>query len=291
VIVAHAFTAETTKRGVLFILLLGFTIQSLVVVASPFFIYQTPNVEQYLFLGSACLLLFCIKLLYVDDNISVDAHDHALVVSRAGGFFFNIGQFCLLLAMTVLSSGMDLLMHSYLAAQEALPDNAKNLVCGGFSAVVLSIAFIKSMHVRRVPNEALHKRMFFMAYGIQVLVTFTIAYVTFRMCVDEGYFAILQSNEIVMLFFLSGSAFFLVVISWLDEAVELSLYSGNDAQRFRVHAFGFWPCLRSDDLDIEPNAGGGMPRISTERLSLLSKDMRMTQRIEKYDTLLQGEDA
>jgi len=142
------FHAETTKRGVLFILLLGFTIQSLVVVASPFFIYQTPNLEQYLFLGSACLLLFCIKLMFVDDNISVDARDHALVVSRTAGFFFNIGQFCLLLSMTVLSSGMDLLTHSYLAAQEALPDNAKNLVCGGFSAVVLSIAFIKSMHVR-----------------------------------------------------------------------------------------------------------------------------------------------
>ena len=231
--------------------------------------------------------------MYVDDSYSIEARDHALLVSKAAGFFFNIGQFCLLLAMTVLGSGLDLLTHSYLAAQEALPDNAKNLVCGGFSAVVLCNSFLKSLHIRRVPKEKMHRHMFFLAYGIQVLVTLTVVYVTFRMCVDEGYFAILQTNEIVMLFVLSVSALFMVILSWLDEGVEISLYKGGDASRYRVHAFVLWPCLRVDDLDIMPEPPAPLPRVPTERLSLLARqsntNLRMTTRIEQYDSLLQSE--
>ena len=69
--------------------------QSIILVASPFFDYQTPSMEQFFFLGLPCFLLFCIKLLYVDDSFSVDPKDHALLVNRAAGFFFH-GTFTLI---------------------------------------------------------------------------------------------------------------------------------------------------------------------------------------------------
>jgi len=241
------FIAETRDRNILFTLLLGFTLQSLVTVASPFFDYQSPNIEQYLFLGSACLLLFCIKLMYVDDSKSIEARDHAIFVSKIAGFFFNTGQFCLLLAITMLGTGMDLLTHSYLAAREALPDNAKKLVCGAFAAIVLLNAFLKSLHIRRMPKDRYHQYLFYFAYGIQIVVSLTVAYITSRMCFDVGFYNLLQANEIVMLFALSGAALFMVLISWLDEVVELSLYKDGDVNRFRVRAFYLWPCLKFDD--------------------------------------------
>ena len=88
--------------------------------------------EQYAFLGSFCLMLFCIKLLYVDDNYTSLGKDHALLVNRYAGLFFNFGQFTLTLSTTILGAGLNLMTHSYLAATQALSDNAKVLVCGGF---------------------------------------------------------------------------------------------------------------------------------------------------------------
>lgn len=37
--------------------------------------------EHYCFIGAACLMFFCIKLLYVDDSDTL-AEDHALLVNR-----------------------------------------------------------------------------------------------------------------------------------------------------------------------------------------------------------------
>lgn len=291
---ASDYQVETTDRNVLFILLLGFTLQSLVKVASPFFDYQSPSLEQYLFLGAACLLLFCIKLMYVDDSKSIEARDHALFVSRVAGFFFNIGQFCLLLAMTVLGSGMDMLTHSYLAAQEALPDNAKKVVYGGFSAIVLLNAFLKSLHIRRMPKDMFQQYMFYFAYGIQLVVSLTVIYVTFRMCFDDGFYSLLQTNEIVMLFVLSGASLFMVIISWLDEVVELSLYKEDDASQYRIHAFYLWPCLKVDDLNSVLPERRTMARVQTETLSLLSnssRDLRMTTRMLQYDSMMERDGA
>jgi len=141
--------AVCSKRGVLFILLLGFNIQSIVGVASPYFNYWEPSWDQYTFLFLSCFLLFMIKLLYVDDTSSVSPLDHALLYNRAAGFCFYLGNFSLLVFTTVLGSGLNLLTQSFLAAAAALPSDAKNLVCGGFAAVVFSIQFIKSMHIRR----------------------------------------------------------------------------------------------------------------------------------------------
>ena len=124
--------AANSQRGVLFILLLGFMLQSVVGVATTFFEYDTPNWEQYSFISSTCLLLFCIKLLYCDDANTL-ASDHALLINRTAAIFFNIGQFALLFSTTILGSGLNLLTHHYLAATVALPGNDKSLVCCGYT--------------------------------------------------------------------------------------------------------------------------------------------------------------
>mmetsp|Transcript_10982 Transcript_10982/g.16606 ORF Transcript_10982/g.16606 Transcript_10982/m.16606 type:complete len:638 (-) Transcript_10982:64-1977(-) len=242
------FHAACSKRGVLFILTLGFILQSIVLVASPFFDYQTPSVEQFFFLGLPCFLLFCIKLLYVDDSFSVDPKDHALLVNRAAGFFFHIGQLSLLLSTTVLGGGLNLLTQSYLAGTAALPNDSKSLVCGGFSAVILSIGFIKSMHIRRFPTNPAHRQLFFAAYGTQILVLLAVSYTTISLSLDApGYLGQVALTEIQLLIVLCLLSLFLLVISWLDEAVELNLYGESDATEFRVHPFGLWTCLKPGD--------------------------------------------
>lgn len=131
-ILSDDFHAANSQRGVLFILLLGFLLQSVVVVATDFFKYDNPDFKQCSFIGGTCLLLFCIKLLYCDDANTL-ASDHALLVNRTAAAFFNIGHFALLFSITILGSGLNLLTHSYLAATAALPGRTKNLVLNGFS--------------------------------------------------------------------------------------------------------------------------------------------------------------
>jgi len=270
--------AACSKRGVLFILLLGFLLQSIVVVASEFFSYQTPTYEHYAFIGCACLMFFCIKLLYVDDSDSL-AEDHALLVNRWAGFFFNVGQFILLLSTTVMGSGLNLLTHSYLAATAALPGPDKYLVCGGFSAVLLSIFFIKSMHLKRVPLEPKYRRLFIGAYVVQSMVLLAVVGVTAAMCAQgasgfsgNGVFEYLLSSNIQLLATLSIAALVVVVMSWLDEGVELALYSSaEDSRNFRVATFGFWYCcLRPDvtPIEIENMATRASVSVSSSRMSL-----------------------
>lgn len=251
---ANDFHAACSKRGVLFILLLGFTLQSVVLVASPFFDQMSPTTPQYVFFGCACLLLFCVKLLYVTDNYSVDPREHALLVNRFAGFFFHFGHFCLLFSTTIFGAGLDLITHSYLAAIAALPNNAKHLICGGFAAVITSIFFIKSMHIRRVPINSSHEIMFFVAYALQTIVHLAIITLVFWMCfARHDQLAFLMVNEIELLMVLSGSALLLVVISWLDEAIELGLYGESDARNFTIRPFGIWYCLQPQDDDHNNN--------------------------------------
>ena len=240
--------------------------------ATPFFEYYTPTTEQYMFLGFACFLLFCIKLLYVDDTFSIDPQDHALLVNRSAGFFFHFGQFFLLISTTILGAGLDLLTHNYLAAAAALSDNSKNLVCGGFSAVVLTIALIKSMHIRRVPNEPSKRRWFLAAYTVQVIFLLAVVFTSAQMCLAKnGPLKYLMMSEIEMLAVLSGFAFLLVVMSWLDEAVELSIYGGEeDAREFRVHPFGLWWCLKPQDADLTELVQEETPNTPEGRLAALS---------------------
>lgn len=250
-------------------------------VASDFFEYQTPTLEHYSFIGSACLMLFCIKLLYVDDSDTL-AEDHALLVNRFAAFFFNIGQFSLLVSTTVMGSGLNLLTHDYMAASAALPGPAKTLVTGGFSAVLLSTFFIKSMHLKRVPTDPRNQALFIGAYIVQGVVLLIVVCITAAMAlglVTGGFLQSLMAADIQLLFTLSGAALFLVVMSWLDEGVELALYeSAADSREFRVHPFGLWWCLKPDVSEedfrqLEQDAAGhGRSSLvtSTSRLSVLS---------------------
>ncbi|CAJ1957174.1 unnamed protein product [Cylindrotheca closterium] len=247
---ANDFHAACTKRGVLFILLLGFMMQSVVVAATDFFEYTIPNDEQYAFIGAACLLLFCIKLLYVDDASTLAA-DHALLVNRTAALFFNLGQFALLFSTTIMGSGLNLLTHSYLASAAALPGKAKSLVCGGFSAVLICTVFIKSMHLKRVPVAGQQKALFIGAYIIQTVATIAISMITFLMSMGEGgYFQVLMQNDVELMWVLTGFALFLVILSWLDEGLVLALQDDGAESEYLVHPFGFWWCLKPEvDMD------------------------------------------
>ncbi|GKY99902.1 hypothetical protein MPSEU_000943800 [Mayamaea pseudoterrestris] len=274
---ANDFHAACSKRSVLFILLLGFLLQSIVVVASEFFAYQTPSITDYCFIGSSCLLLFCIKLLYVDDTDTL-AQDHALLVNRWAGAFYNLGMFGLLLSTTILGSGLNLLTHSYLAATAALPGPAKNLVCGGLSTVLLSTLFIKSMHVKRVPIDPRHRCWFVLAYAIQTIVLLAVSLTAAVMCYGKNLgnaLEYLMNSDIQLLFALSGVTLFVVIMSWMDEGLELTLYhSVEDARAFRTYPIGFWWCLKTgadmSDGSMDVEAGSSSQLTGVSRLSVLS---------------------
>ena len=248
-------------------------------VASPFFNYWEPVVQQYGFLFLACFLLFTIKLLYLDDTYSIHPQDHALLYNRTAGFFFHMGNLSLLFATTVLGSGLNLLTHSFLAAAAALPSDAKSLVCGGFSAVVFSIAFIKSMHVRRVPSDPKHERMFCIAYSVQVVGVAVVTFTTARMCFasgeTSGLFPMMMQNEFQTLGILVFLSVVLIIISWLDEMVELRLYrDAAEASEFRVNPFGIWTCFKNDEvLQLEALVLERNRRLLAQRSPLLGSSV------------------
>lgn len=251
VFLPNDFHAATTKRGVLFILLLGFNLQSLVTTASPFFDYSnSPSMSDYAFMGGGCFLLFCIKLLYCDEFVHVSSNpsDHALLINRLAGFFFDVGQLTILISTTILGSGLDLLTHSYLAKTAAMPsEEPKNLVCLGFGCTILSIAFLKSLSIIRVPTDPTHRRMFFLSYGIQVIVTLATVFVSLNMVGGTNSFVVLQLNDMELLYVLSGLALILVIITWFDKMIELGLVELGEESSYRVHPFGIWWCLRQDN--------------------------------------------
>lgn len=256
--------------------------QSIVVVASEFFEYDTPSRMQYCFIGACCLILFCIKLLYVEDADTL-AEDHALLVNRTAAFLFNVGHFCLLLSTTVMGSGLNLVTHEYLAATAALPSQAKNLVVGGFSAVVLSTFFIKSMHVKRVPaDNSRHRRLFVAAYVTQAIVTLAVVAVTAAMCLGGGgYLKTMEEDDTELVFILAALAVFLVALSWLDQGVELSLYETSlDSQEFRVEPFGIWSCCLDQEVTDEELLSG-----------IAAEDQSLSRRFSALSPLLGGSSA
>ncbi len=246
-------------------------LQSVVVVATDFFVYDTPDWQDYSFIGATCLLLFCIKLLYVDDANTL-ASDHALLVNRTAAWFFNLGQFALLFSTTIMGSGLNLLTHSYLAAAAALPGPAKVLVCGGFAAVLLSTTFIKSMHLKRVPIVPAQRALFVGAYVIQALATLAVAGTCIAACFGQaGYLQVLMQNDAELVWVLSGLALLLVLLSWLDEGLELALQgeSGEGSTEFLVSPFGFWWCLvpEVDMEEILAQEAAAVQALSSRRFS------------------------
>lgn len=252
-------------------------------VATDFFEWETPNWEQYSFIGACCLLLFSIKLLYVDDA-STFAADHALLVNRTAAWFFNIGQFALLFTTTIMGSGLNLLTHSYLAASAALPGPAKNLVCGGFAAVLLSTTFIKSMHIKRVPVDRSQRALFVGAYALQALATLAVAGICAAMCFGEaGYLQVLMENDVELMWVLCGFAVLLVLLNLLDEGLELALQEENEQRGtdFLVSPFGFWWCLRP-----EVSLDEMMAEEAAAQQSMSSRRVSSTGRLSELSPLL-----
>ncbi|KAI2505994.1 Bacterial low temperature requirement A protein (LtrA) [Fragilaria crotonensis] len=289
------FNAATTKRSLLFVLLIGFLFQSVVVVASPFFEYQSPTTEQYGFLGACGLMLYCLKLLYENDAPKL-AQDHALLVSGASAFLFNVGHFCLLLGTTVLGSGLDLLTHNYLAATTALPHNAREMVCGGFAAVIFSILFIKAMHLKRIPVFGMPRFIFVATLFTQMLVYLAVVTVSTCLCLGAQFFGVLLQDGITLILGLAGVSFFLVLLSWTDEAVELALYSGDDSDSSQelVHPFGFWWCVAretitkqtSEDDSVDLVAKG--PSVLSSMTPLLGSVANMQMSTRGYEAFSSG---
>jgi hypothetical protein len=268
--------------------LLGFLLQSVVVVANPFFEYQSPGLEQYGFIGSCGLMLYCIKLLYADDTPKL-ARDHALLVNGASSFFFNVGHFCLLLSITVLGSGLDLLTHSYLAANAALPHNAKEMVCGGYSAVIFSIFFIKSMHLKRIPVSGAKRHVFVGTLCMQMVVYLIVVFLSGSLYLGKEYFGVLAQDEITLMMGLAFVTFFLVILSWLDEAMELALYSGDDSREALVHPFGLWWCGVPETISkkvTEETAESAGPGILSSMSPLLGSSVaNMSLSTRGYETI------
>ena len=220
--------------------------------ASPFFEYQSPSAEQYGFLGACGLMLYCIKLLYENDAPKL-ARDHALLVNQASAFLFNVGHFSLLLGTTVLGSGLDLLTHSYLAATTALPHNAREMVCGGYAAVMFSIFFIKAMHLKRIPAFGTPRYIFLATIFVQGVVYLVVVFLAVSLCLGAQFFGVLLQDGITLMIGLAGVTFFMVLLSWTDEAVELALGSDDDSNQLLVHPFGFWWCVApEEDPEEEP---------------------------------------
>jgi low temperature requirement protein LtrA len=255
------FYDACAKRGLLFVLLLGFLLQSVVVVASQFFEYQTPTLEHYLFIGATCLIMFCIQLLYIDSDSNVLPQDHALIVHPVAGLIYNLGHFTLLASTTILGCGLNLLTHSYLAATAALPDQGKDLVLGGFSSVLLSLFVIKSMHIKRISADPRNQALFVAAYLVQNTALLLVAACGFAVCLTDirntgtagmwwmpsqvlYFLQLLIQTDLELIVAVSAASLFVVLLSWLDEGVELALYESSDDSRLhRVSPFGIWVCL------------------------------------------------
>lgn len=183
-----------------------------------------------------------------------------------------------------MGSGLNLLTHSYLAATAALPGPAKNLVCGGFAAVILSTMFIKSMHIKRVPVEPAQRALFVGAYVVQALATFAVAGICTAMCFGEaGYLQILMENDVELVWVLCGFAVLLVLLNFLDEGLELALQgeNGESSNDFLVSPFGFWWCLKPE-VDLNEM----LAEEAAAQQSLTSRRLSSTGRLSELSPLL-----
>jgi hypothetical protein len=225
------------------LLLLGFLLQNIVTVANDFVSYREPTLEEYSFLGAICITLLCIQFLYVDDADTVSI-DHALLVNSWSSFFFHIGHLVLLLCLTGLGTALSTLTHEYF--REGNGNSSSSIlprvrVSEGFTATLLAIFFLNSLHVKRVPANKTYRAVFVTAYVLQALLIVTITGVAVAM--QFGFFADLTNLELVWL--VAATSILVMVVSWTDEIAELSLYMSNeDAREARSEPLTFWCCVK-----------------------------------------------
>ena len=108
------------------------------------------------------------------------------------------------------------------------------------------------MHIKRVPVAPAQRALFVGAYVIQALATIAVAAIAFLMSFGHGgYLQILLQNDVELMWVLCGFAVVLVLLSWLDEGLELALQGSNEnagkgESAFLVSPFGFWWCLHPE---------------------------------------------
>ena len=152
------------------------------------------------------------------------------------------------------------------------------------------------MHLRRFPVDGHARALFLVAYVAQFVTTILIVAMTAMMCSQESYLMALTQDESTTMYVLSIMALFLVFVSWLDEAVELSLYkSAEDADQYMVNPFGLWWCLKPELNEEETVAANDS---EDRRLSALSPllgasiaDIKLSNRHFGYDSISDEMDA
>ena len=91
------------------------------------------------------------------------------------------------------------------------------------------------MHLKRVPIESTPKALFIGAYVIQGLATVAVAGFAFLLSFGEvGYMQFLVQNDVQLMWVLSGFAVLLVLLSWLDEGLELALRDGGESAKRKL---------------------------------------------------------
>lgn len=223
------------------LLLLGFILHNIVALTNDYLSYRTPTVEEYSFLGAICITLLCLLFLYVDDADTIST-DHALIVNSWTGFFFHLGHFLLLLCLTGLGTALSSLTHGYFRGTQGNATSilARVRVSESFTATLLAIFFLNSLHVKRVPINKTHRAVFVTAYMVQALLIVTIFGVAVAM--QFGFCENLTNLELV--WFVAGTAIVVIVMSWMDEIAELSLYkSSGEAREARSEPLTFWCCV------------------------------------------------
>lgn len=233
--------ASCAQRNSLFVFLLGFLLCTIVGIANEIFDSTQPTYTQYSFLGAICLILLSIQFLYSDDADTLSAMDHALVLNSFTGFFFHIGYFFLLLSTTVLGCGLASATSSYFLLTSSAPET-QSLVTIGFTGTLLSIFFLNSLHLKRLPASFTHKALFITTYVFQAIAVGGVVAGTVAM--QYGFMDDLSEVELV--WGTAVLAMLLVCMSFLDEIVELTVYATSDeAREARTEPFAFWCCVRA----------------------------------------------
>ena len=109
------------------------------------------------------------------------------------------------------------------------------------------------MHLKRVPVDPNQRVLFIGAYVIQALATVGVAGFALLLSYGKGsYLQVLLQSDVELMWVLSGFAVLLVLLSWLDEGLELAFQDSIDDGKqdrkdsFLVSPFGFWWCLHPE---------------------------------------------
>jgi hypothetical protein len=149
-------------------------------------------------------------------------------------------------ASRALGTALSTLTHDYfLAADNGNATTTSILarvrVSDGFTATLLAIFFLNSLHVKRVPANKAYRAVFVTAYVVQALLIAIILGVTVAM--QFGYLEDLTNLELA--WFVAATAMVVMVVSWADESAELSLYmSAAEAREARSEPLTFWCCVK-----------------------------------------------